>query len=183
MWVWDTAATYDLEPQTVATVTACLSANCSWENNTAAAELLLEWGWEGIPYLHGTLPAQRAKAWQALVCPDYDIETLNPTGWKVQWFTPHLLGPPEKGAEVVVDTHVVRAAIDVRLSDREASTFYGNLDRYLFISAAVKEAAKRVGIAAHKFQAIVWLVAKRLRSGRVPKHLAPHLFTEVNYAH
>jgi len=127
---------------------AALSPMLSWDYNILAVEQLITHGETNYG-----LKKNRIKAVRIL---EGDLSALS--GQKVMRFAKSILNPRKYTADVVtVDVHACRAWDNRLTGDRSLSA-----NEYAKISDGYKQAAAIVGLAPGEFQAVVWVVIRRI---------------------
>jgi len=138
----------------VASIVAALSPNVSWEHNMHTAEELIE-GRLDVYQGYRTNLDKAKRLLHSGGGPD-KLGELFPRGFKVCPFALNLSGCDDI---VTVDTHAIQAAHN----DPLTTVMYirSRID-YTQYAQVYREAAVRTGYKPAEFQAIVWLVWKRL---------------------
>lgn len=144
------ADVFALPAETVACVIAACSPQCAWDANLRVALAVLQG--ESVP--HGALPANVRKARKALRKRLTVLDDIMPQGPKVQNFARNLAGDADA---VTVDTHAFQAALNDVTT--QAIPRPGN---YGIIADCYRAAARQVGLRPCDFQAVIWVVWKRL---------------------
>lgn len=155
------AVRFNITISQAAGVIAALSPSRFWSANVADAQTLISAWKQG---LRGTdLPkvgtygqANRDKASNILSGID-PLSVLG--GQKVQSFYRNILNP-DSNIAVTIDRHAKSAALGVSLADSEINI---GAPEYRSLSRQYLVAASKVGLLGNEFQAIVWVVWRRLK--------------------
>jgi hypothetical protein len=159
------AEKYHVEPILVYAVCSALSPRCTWQINIADTETVLSW--------HGKLKSSRVNSYPKVTTYNQNrnkainiLNTGNPhvfTACKTLSFF-HNLYNPDSSEHVTIDGHAINA-------------YYGKLGKvknkyftpkhYSRIAKAYIKGAKLHGILPNQYQAIIWVVFKRIHNIRV----------------
>lgn len=153
------AEKFNLDIVIVAKVIAALSPRQKWETNMRMAELCIESWFNNVserPKVH-TFGAMSKTAYNIL---DGNAYTLGP---KVTNFAANIIGYDNL---VTVDS----LAISIPLGFYEyAGSYKFKTSVYTFVESLYIQAAKALGIAPSKLQAVVWIVCRNLKIAKKAK--------------
>lgn len=160
------ALRYNVTVDQAAAVISILSPQNEWSRNVSDADTLLaEWNAGAGPddFTVSTYTSNRRKAWHMLEERSDPFEMFGKRAPKTRVFFKLLSKAGPDYDDVVIDGHAYSIAMGVRhpLSSPDIPGLEYR-DRYGLISAAYREAAKRVELRPEQMQAITWLTWKRL---------------------
>ena len=94
-----------------------------------------------------------------LLAPDQAFKAS--TGYKTLNFWKNIMSPEVCGP-VTIDRHGTRAALGCDLDVDQAMVWIKTPRKYETVQSAYHQAAGRVGLDPHQFQAVIWLAFKRI---------------------
>lgn len=152
---------YGIPTESVCGVIAAFSPGRNWELNLVDAEVFLqEWanGARGskLPRVGSYGQRNLTKA-SKIASGKLPLDVLG--GLKVRAFYGCLANPLEETL-VCVDRHAKSAAFGVKLADKKSVV---TVAEYPWIAEHYRREALRAGVLPHQYQAVVWVVWRRLR--------------------
>lgn len=153
------ATKYNLPLHSVCGIIAALSPQQNWQLNKIIANRFCSGVRSGLHY-----PAQIVKAEKCLTSSEVEIYNFMSIGQiKTSQFYYNILHPHKK-LGVTIDRHAILACIkkpEIGINLDFSATMTAN--QYRFFELCYIKAAAKVNILPHVFQAVVWVVVRRLK--------------------
>ena len=153
------AARYDTDLATAAAVISALSPGCNWEQNLIDAAAVFDQGDQAIVSTYSRNKQKAVDLAAGLLAPDQAFKAK--TGYKTLNFWKNIVSP-EVAGPVTLDRHGSRAALGTDLAPGQAIKWIKTPKKYETVQSAYQAAARAAGLAPHQFQAVIWLVFRRL---------------------